>query len=512
MTGMAAGIVEAERIYTSFSPLKKAESILVLNGRVLAAGRRDKVRAVARAVAETLGVGVEERSYGDAVVVPGFVDAHAHIGGVGFALTGIDLRGSKSIEEFLERVRRGAGRFSDWVYGRGWDHEEMGAWPTRWDIDEVLPDKPAIFIRVCGHVAVLNTMGMERLGLLSSRDRLVDRTCSGEPTGLVYEELVAKAVEEVKKSLNPLQVVSRAAEEFLRYGVTMVGDMDVSSAWLKGLFALRASTTRMPRVRVYLRLSLFEKFYEMGIRAPVGDDMLRIVGVKAFADGTLGARTAYLSEPYSDDPSTRGVLLMDSESVKRLAEKAQRLGYDVAVHAIGDAALAEVVKGYREAGCQCRVEHASLADDGLVEALATSGARVAVQPHFIHSDSAWLASRLGSRIGYAYRFKTMLVKGVRLGFSSDAPVEPVNPLLGVEAAATRRGLGGDNERVGLVEALHLHTRGAALVLGEDRAGCLEPGCYADYAVLSHDPVEAGVEGLGSVEVVETVVAGARKWP
>lgn len=504
------GLVVADKVYLSFQPLRTANALLFCCGEIIATGSRERIERAGREVGEALGVKPWIEEYREAVVIPGFVDAHAHIGGLGFSLTGIDLRGAKSIEEFKERIRREVDRFSDWVYGRGWDQEEMGAWPTRWDVDEAVGNRPAVFVRICGHVAVLSTAALKRLGLEEYRGRELDRGCDGTPTGLVYEGLVPLVLEEVKKGLDAAPIVAKGLHEMLKNGVTLVGDMDVGSKWLGGLLGLYSSPPRpLPRIRIYLRLNVFEKLERLGVKAPLGNGFLKIVGVKAFADGALGPRTAFLREPYADDETTRGILLLDRRKVAELASRAQGLGYDVAIHAIGDAALDEVLEGYRAAGCRCRVEHASIAHREQIEAIAKLGLRVAVQPHFLVSDSPWLLSRLGARVERAYPFREMLEKGVVLGFSSDAPVEPVNPLLGVAAAVRHPRV---EERLSVLEALYLYTRGSAMVLGEEKAGCLEPGCFADMAVLDRDPVESSPEELGDIRVIASHVSGAKAWP
>ncbi len=470
---------------------------------VYSGGREDATRVADHLRRVTgLEVSVYELPNGYAAV-PGFVDAHLHLGSLGMSLHGISLHNVTSVEELKEIVRREAARFGGWVYGRGWDQDRMGAWPTRWDLDEAVPDKPVVLVRVCGHVAVLNTVAMRRLGLLESSDPRIDRGCNGEPTGIVYEELVARAMAEAKKSVDAREAVLEASKLLLSRGVTTVGDMDVDEHWLTGLFSAWSRGELRLRVRAYLRYTLFNTLAELGVRGGFGDNMLRVVGVKLFADGSLGARTARLSRPYNDDPSKRGVLLMDWRRVAEVARRAVEAGYDVAVHAIGDEALDHVLKGFREAGCSCRVEHASLVRDDQVEPL--KGLRAAVQPRFIASDY-WLRERLGDRIRLAYRFKTIM-RVATMGFSSDAPVEDPNPLENIYLAVDRDGLKGFGEELTVEEAFYAHTRGAALVLKEPGAGCLDPGCYADIAVLSSDPFTVEPRDIPSLSVEATIVAG-----
>ncbi|KSW12406.1 hypothetical protein CF15_06670 [Pyrodictium occultum] len=511
--GSCPVVFTAERIYTGFKPTRYVEALALHGGRVVYAGYAAEAARVAREIAGATGCGRPRVMEAGGVALPGFVDAHLHVAGLGAAKYSIDLTDVESMEELLEKVAREAGRFTGWVLGRGWDQERLGGWPTRYELDEAVGDKPVVLLRVCGHAAALNTRAMKLLGLLDSDSPLVDRGCDGKPTGIVFEELAAKAYREAVRSIDPVQLVLEGASEALRNGVTMAGAMDVDAhgfqglvlAWRLGLLAIR--------LRVYLSSELFTQLDRVGAVPALGDEMLRVAGVKAYMDGSLGARTAWLREPYSDDPGARGRRLLSAGELARLAERARRWGLDLAVHAIGDAAVEEALRGMAAAGCRCRIEHASLAPPDLIERMASLGVRAAVQPRFLASDY-WAAERLGPRRArWLYPFRSMLSAGVALGFSSDAPVEPVNPLEGVHAAVTRGSLAeySREEALDVETALHLYTAGSAMVLGETRAGCLEPGCYADIAVLDRDPLEVDVEELPGLRVEETLVAGELAW-
>ncbi len=501
--GRVAALIRG-RIYTGFMPAKRVEALVTLGDRVLYAGDYARAARLAREL-RACGLPIDELELGDAVAVPGFVDAHIHMGSLGMALEGLDLRGVSSIEELKRAVAEAARAAKGWIFGRGWDQERLGRWPTRWDLDEAAPGRPVVLVRVCGHAAVLSTEAMRRLGLLGARGLpgLQVRE-DGEPTGVVFEDLVRRALEEVRRSVDARALLLRASQLLASRGITMVGDMDVDGLWLAGLLA--ASKELSVRVRAYLSLDAFEQLARLGLRAGVGDGMVRIVGVKLFADGSLGARTARLSRPYSDSPSERGVLLADGRRVAEVARRARRLGYDVAVHAIGDEALDHVLRGFAEAGYAGRVEHASVVRDDQLAVISRLGVRVVVQPAFLRSDF-WLRDRLGDRVGLAYRFRSLMLAAGALGFSSDAPVEQPSPLENVYLAVTREGLGGAHEALTVEEALYAHTRGAALALGEAAGGCLEPGCYADVAVLSVDPLAARPADIASAAVEATLVAG-----
>ena len=251
--------------------------------------------------------------------------------------------------------------------------------------------------------------------------------------------------------------------------------------------------------------------------------MLRVVGLKVIVDGSLGARTAWLSKPYADDPTIRGTPLWSYEELREVAEAAYRRGFQLAIHAIGDSALDMVLRLYRELGVspgdRARVEHASVARPEQIAEMAGMGVVAVVQPHFVVTDW-WVVRRVGEeRAPWVYPFRTMMERGVRLAFSTDAPVEPVDPFETLYAATTRGVREGielarltPNEVLGVAEALDAYTRGSAYALRDPMAGSLEPGHYADLAVLSADPLATEPAGLRDIEVLETYVAGRRVYP
>ncbi|ABM80908.1 amidohydrolase [Hyperthermus butylicus] len=507
-------LVTARRIYVGFKPTRLVEAIVAVNGLVVYAGSRNDAERIARGLAVAVGCSRPRvLEFTDSYALPGFVDAHLHLRGVGAKLYGIDLSDVRSIEEFKAVVAREVARFESWIIGRGWDQERMGAWPTRYDLDEVVPDKPVVLMRICGHAAVLNTVALKELGFLGRRSPDIDVGCDGEPTGLVFEKAAEEAYREAVRKLDQVKLILEAARHVLSYGVTLVGDMGVDSEEIYGLVRARFMGLLPLRVRIYLSQSLFEQLERAGVIPIFGDTFLAVKGVKMFMDGSLGARTAWLREPYSDASETRGRSLAGWRDVARLAEAAKRWGADVAVHAIGDAALAEALHGMEAARCRCRIEHASLAPPDLLSVAARLGVRIAVQPRFLVSDT-WAADRLGvERVRWLYPFKTMISMGIQVGFSSDAPVEPVNPFEGIYAAATRGAVAGytRDEALDVETGLHLYTAGSAAILGDRRAGCLEPGCYADIAVVDHDPLEVSVEELPGIRFEASIVGGELVW-
>jgi len=479
------------------------DGMVVDGGRVVYLGPR--AREVAGPGATVLEV--------DGVVLPGFTDSHAHLSSLGLSLKTLDLRGVDSIGELKRRVAEAARKLGPgaWILGRGWDQElfKEGRWPTRWDLDEAAPSNPVLLVRVCGHAAVSNTLALATAGITDSTPNppggIIERE-GGRVTGVLKESAVEMVLAVAQRG-SAEAMVREGVEALLANGVTCVHAMSVRGEELAALVKLAESGELRVRVRAYLDASVPDP-------RPLSLGYLRVVGLKAFADGSLGARTAALREPYSDDPGNSGVLLMDRSSIARALEMAGRRGLQLAVHAIGDRALEEVVEAAKLVRGSLRVEHASVAPPDLLDRLAELGLPVSAQPRFIISDW-WIVSRLGMRARWAYPFRSILQRGINLSFSSDAPVEPCSPWEGVYAAVTRGSLEGlpasrlwASEALRVEEAVRCYTEAAPRILGE-AYGRLSPGYPADFIVVDGDPFSLPGGEVRRARVLATYVDGVR---
>ncbi|MGC9114826.1 MAG: amidohydrolase [Fervidicoccaceae archaeon] len=503
------------KIYTRFSPLREAEGIVVRNGKIDFTGSQEEVRKRAR----ELGIEIiDRRGY---TIIPGFIDSHMHLSSLGLSLMTLDLRGTKSIEELKSKMKdfieRGGKKA---VLGRGWDQElfSEGRWPRASDIDEVAGDLPAVLVRVCGHAAVLNSAALELLLESGIQDSLLQKDELGRPTGVVFEDAVGKALSLISEGIDRKEMLKLASFEAARLGVTSVGFMSAKQSDLEALKEMKDFEELKTRVFLYLDHRELSGASSQPLRGKEG--FVEVRGVKLFADGSFGARTALLSEPYADDPKTRGVAVMGREELSSWIGRAAEMGMQAAVHAIGDGALDAVLSAFKMAGIGGdlgRVEHASLVRPDQLAILSSLGIGVAVQPHFVISDW-WLVKRLGrERARFAYPFKTLLSSGISVGFSTDSPVEPLDPFLTVDAAVNRGKNEGielfevtKHERLSTEEALHCYTKGSASLLREESIGTLEEGKKADFIVLDRDPLRA--EDLKSVKVVETFLQGRKVYP
>ncbi|MHB9303231.1 amidohydrolase [Thermofilum pendens] len=394
------------------------------------------------------------------VVVPGLVDAHMHLYSTALSLGRLDLRGVSSLEEIREVLKAAVKEAppGSWIVGRGWDQEKLKErrMPTRFDIDDVTGDNPVVLIRVCGHVALLNTLALRKMGLLDSErgfGALLEKE-GGVPTGIVYEDLVDYVVSRIPPPPPELlkSWILRVLSEYVSLGVTELHSMSVS---LEELEAVQRVLTTLP---IGYRAYVDPGIAELAAREYKG----LVHGVKIFADGSFGARTAALREKYSD-AETRGVLRISSEGILSVARRALSLGLQTAVHAIGDLAVAEALKAAEQLPRgSLRIEHASLTPPDILEKIGAVKPEIAVQPHFILSDT-WITERLGERAEWVYAFKSLQAR-TRVYGSSDAPVEPINPWLGVYAAVERGCPEGlpvcrytYGEKMSFVEALRLYT-------------------------------------------------------
>ncbi len=426
---------------------------------------------------------------------PAFIDAHAHLSWLGLLLNGVDLRGSRSPLEVADRLARAPGPIA---YGRGWDQEEFderGTMPERRLLDSRVPDKPAVAVRVCGHLAVANTLALEITRPWEAYPEMVDRE-----KGLLFEDAVYHVIERLLENLDVGKLVSDASKALAAAGIGGVASM---SCPLSEARALARGAGRPLLVACYPRPRDLE-----GAASVLGrGSSASVAGVKLFADGSLGARTAFLREPYSDEPESRGKRLLSSEEIVEAAEPVLSQGLRVAVHAIGDAALDEVIEAFErlDPGPMARVEHASIVWDDQLSRLEALQPYLVVQPHFRVSDW-WIEERLGDRARQAYRFRS-LARRIPLALSTDAPVEPYEPWETIAAATgqctqptCRR-----EESLSWREAFHAYTRTAAQAAGGPlaRAGTLEEGAPAILAWTPNDPRDPGWRGPARLVVLET---------
>jgi predicted amidohydrolase YtcJ len=489
-----------------------AQAVATKNGKIASVGSNSQILSWAGKRAKTLDLRGK-------TVVPGLIDSHTHMISLGHGLSRLDLRYVSSISEIQSRLKAEVKRTRKgrWIVGRGWDQDrlEERRYPTRWDLDKVSPDNPVLLNRVCGHVSVANSQALHLAKINeeipSSMVGFIEKDKkTGEPTGLVKE----KAVDLFSDMIEPHEVdlvnaCRRACSNVAKAGLTSVTCITSDLRQVQALETLRKEGRVPLRICVIVSIECLDELKGKQL----DDPFLKLRGVKIFADGSLGARTAAMCEPYADEPSTSGILFYRISQLRDLIRKADEADFQIAVHAIGDKALEQTVKAFQSVFSKRqivkrrhRVEHASVVNPDLIEKIKSLGLLVCAQPHFIVSDF-WVPERLGyERARWTYAFKSLLRNGVRLAGSSDAPVEPLNPLLGIWAAVTNKLC--PDERLSVEEALRAYTIDAAYFsFEEDVKGSIEVGKYADLTVLSHNPLKVRPEKIKDIRVEMTIVDG-----
>ncbi len=489
---------------------------------------RDQIAAVGNnaEISKLAGPETSVTNLKKATVLPGFIDCHVHLIDYGFAVSGLslDLHGVRSIEEMKKRVSEKSMMAPSRVEGHGWDQEIFveRRYPSRADLDEVAPEKPVILRRVCGHICVANSIALKLAGIdRNTPDPAggsIDRDSNGEPTGILRETAV-NLVEEgitrpgVGQPEGPEEyekATTAACEKAVEAGLTGVHCVLSSERELRALLKLKAEG-RLP-IRFYLLLPvhLQSTASQLGLRTGFGDDWIRIGGVKIFTDGSLGARTAALEAPYSDDPLNRGIPTYTQEQLDGMVAEAHRSDLQLAIHAIGDRAIRMALEAVKKARdwmakkeLRHRIEHASVLTAELIQEMKDLGVIASVQPHFVASDT-WVERRLGTaRARSTYPFQNLLREGVTVVAGSDCPVDPIAPLTGIAAAVDRA-----EQALSIEDALALYTRSAAYAsFDESRRGTISPGKLADLVVLKEDPRKAAPSEIPNIQVLLTMVGG-----
>ena len=458
---------------------------------------------------------------GGGTLLPGLTDSHCHPFELGWLKRNVDLRGAANITAVRLRLAtkvRGS-RPGDWVVGMGWDQELFPdrRMPSKSDIDDISPANPIILSRVCGHIGLLNTKAIELLGLGAQTGDEFERDPYGGLTGIVKERALAGAYAKV-----PGQTPDACADELLsaeveaaRSGLCTLHCIlspDSFQQELEAMVALKASEKLSLRYRVYVPPEAIGYVEEKRIRERLKGDGVKINGVKLYADGSLGARTAALREPYTDDPTNTGLLRYGDEELSDKVAEGDEKGYQVIIHAIGDRAVEQATEALSEVTGgnnprAHRIEHASLLPRDLRQKIAKHSIRLTVQPSFITSDT-WAKSRLGEeRVRDLYPLKSIVSGGILASGGSDAPVESISPILGAWSAMVGSGE-SPGERLGLGDAFDLYAwRGSANGL-EDRINkMVEEGMPANLTLLDSDISHLHPAMLRKVGVSATVADG-----
>ncbi len=475
------------KIYIKFKPLEKSESIVVESGKIIFSGPTELSLKKAEKIVDLKG----------RTLMPGFIDAHMHLDELGMYLNILDLRNIRSIEELRNKLKKFAENHPGPIMGHGWDQELFldKRWPNKHDIDDIVNDRPVILTRVCLHAALVNSYFLKIMNYESE-------------DGIIKEndfETFRKKFNSLINRENKKKFILDGINELIKNGITSIGFVSCSKEIFQILKDLDKEKKIPIRINVYLNAEDFSP--DINFK---NSEHLKLKGIKLFVDGSLGARTALLSEKYND-ADTFGEKVFDENYLKIYIENATKENFQVAIHAIGDRAM-DIAISLLKNHPGGRIEHCSVVRDDQLEKLKKIN--LVVQPHFVLTDF-WVLDRLGEeRARFVYRFKD-LSRISNLAFSTDAPVEPINPFLTLYAAVTRGKFENipiskyQDQAMDVQEAIYHYTKCSAIALNESSYGELVDGNYADFIILDKDPLSIDEKDLEKINVDEVYISGER---
>ncbi|GKX29776.1 exoenzyme regulatory protein aepA precursor [Vallitalea longa] len=477
-------------------------------------------------------------------LLPGFNDSHMHL--INFAYTNSMVKLSKltSVDAIISKAKEyiGYGYFCNgWIMGRGWNQNNfhIPKMLDRFDLDRISVDKPVCFIRACGHVLVTNSYALKLLGITSDTPQIegghFDLDDNNDPTGvfrenamnMVYNKMPSPTKEEIK------DMIFNACEIALSEGITSIQTDDLDNfpdndyeKIIQAYKELR-NEEKLP-VRIYEQcllgdVNILEEFLEKGYKTGIGDDFFKIGPLKILADGSLGARTAYLSEPYEDDKTTCGIGKLTQCQLDALIDKAHKNDMQIAIHCIGDqimnmafSSIKKALNNYPRKDHRHGIVHSQITTKQLLDDFRDSEVIAYIQPIFLDGDINIVEKRIGKdRAKYSYNFKKLINMGIHTPYGSDCPVEPFNVLHGIYCAVTRKTLEGfpkdgwlPEQKVTLQEALSAFTReGAYASFDENLKGIIKEGMLADLVVLDKDILIIDHDNIKDIKVDLTIVNG-----
>ncbi|HEX9218830.1 MAG TPA: amidohydrolase [Gemmatimonadales bacterium] len=520
-------VIEGGPVWTGLSTGRgQPGAVAIAGGKILAIGDSAEIARYVESRTQVL------QAHGG-LIMPGLADGHTHFIAGGFQLASVNLRDAATPQEFVRRLREYASHLKpgEWILGGDWDHTLWRGAPLphhEW-IDSVTPNNPVFISRLDGHMALANAAAMRAAKITSAtRDPVggeIPRDARGEPIGifkdnaegLIDAAIPAPSVEQEDSAL------SRALVHAASLGVTATGNMSASWANLAAYKRMEHAGRMTLRVSLYLPLEDWRTVADSVRQHGAGDDWVRIGGVKGYMDGSAGSRTAFFFEPFSDSAGYRGLMRQPESDIRAWVGAADSAGLQIAVHAIGDRANAiilaiydSVARAHGPRDRRLRVEHAQHLRPQEIPLFGARRVVPSMQPFHAIDDGRWVEQRIGpERIKTTYAFRTLLDTDAPLAFGSDWTVAPLNPMLGVYAAVTRRTLDGKNpngwvpdQKITVGEALRAYTHGNAwATFNEQKWGTLAAGRFADVVVLDHDPFAVPAESLGTIKPRYTIVGG-----
>jgi predicted amidohydrolase YtcJ len=526
-------IIMNAKICTVDKSMPVAQAVAVLGDRIVAVGSNNEVEA-------WRGPKTRVMDAGGKLVMPGFNDAHVHFVSGGMQLDNIQLNDATSPEEFARRIaeRAKVTPEGEWILGGNWDETKWNPanMPAKELIDAVTPDVPVSVSRYDGHMVLVNSVALKLAGITAKTPDPPGGTIVRDAKGNATGALKDAAMDYVEKVIPPLshdqrlKVVRRALAHAASLGVTSVQHMDASYKDIAAYSELLERGELTTRIYAAPLITHVDDQAKIGIRHAFGGPYLRIGGLKAFADGSLGSGTAYFYEPFLNQGDNHGLLSDEMHPVSLMRDrmmKADAAGLQMCTHAIGDQGISmildlyeEVEKAHGESDRRFRIEHAQHMAAKDFERFAQLHVIASMQPYHAIDDGRFAEGHIGrDRSSRTYAFRTFLDHGVRLAFGTDWEVAPLNPLLGVYAAVTRATLDGKNpngwfpeQKLTVAETVEAYTMGSAYAEFQDKEkGSITTGKLADILILSEDIFSIAPERIRDVKVLKTIVGGKIVW-
>jgi hypothetical protein len=517
-------VVTDARVWTGDPDSPWAEAVASNGETIVAVGSEADIEPY-------IGPDTEVISVPGSMLVPGMIDTHVHFVTGGSGLAAVQLRDAATPEEFVERIGAFAETLEpgEWILNGNWDHENWGGELPRRDwIDAVTPDNPVWINRLDGHMALANSLALDKAGVDADSPDVaggeIVRDESGAPTGVLKDNamgLVESAVPDPGEAQLDREVAA-AMEYVASNGVTSVHDM---AGWnsLAAYRRARANGELITRIYSVMPLADWQRLRDEVAANGRGDEWLRIGGLKGFMDGSLGSHTAAFFEPFTDAPDDRGLLINELDDMRSWISGADAAGLHVMVHAIGDRAIRslldiylDVVEENGERDRRFRIEHAQHIHPDDIERFGVQNVIASMQPYHAIDDGRWADKVIGTeRAKTTYAFRSLIESGAHVSFGSDWFVAPPTPLDGIYAAVTRRTLDGANpdgwvpqQKITVERALGAYTSEAAYAsFEEDVKGTLRPGMLADFVLLDRDITAIPAEEIAGTEVLKTIVGG-----
>jgi len=515
-------------IYTVDTQRPRAQAIAIQGEKIVAVGSNDDMHA-------WIGARTRVIDLHGRFAMPGFNDAHVHLASAGMAKLTVNLEGTKSLDEFQQRIRGALKNYKpgEWITGSGWDHTlwPEKRFPTRWDLDAVSKDHPMIFSRVDGHVAVANSLALKIAGVTKdtrdpSAGHIMRDAKTGEPNGMLEEDaamsLVYRHVPPASHELRR-RAIELALADAVSHGVTSIQDY---STWRDFLIYRELKQEGKLPLRITEWLTFTEPLAKLEDERREGattDPWLKTGSLKAFMDGSLGSRTAAMLAPYSDEPTTSGILRMQPKELNQMSIERDKAGFQLNFHAIGDKAnrvaldafaAVRAANGPRDR--RDRIEHAQVVAPEDFARFAKLHVIASMQPVHLLDDQRWASARLGpERSKGAYAWNTMRKDGVRLAFGTDYPVEGIDPLRGLYECVTRElpeggppGGWEPQEKLPMDVCISDYTTGSAYAeFEENRKGEIKPGMFADIVIYPADITRMPPAELLRTSVDMTITGG-----